>query len=316
MNPSIGSKERVRLRDLKRRIAKSGEVGRSSRAFQVRYGLYVPNFCSVRSPCEYVKLAKEAERTGWDGFFIWDHLVEWNKRVTVFDSFILLSAIAVNTKKIRIGTTVTPLPRLWPWTVARQVATLDHFSNGRMILGVGLGGEESSDYERFGQSGDLKTLAEMVDESLLIINGLWSGKWFSYENGKHYHVGRSLFLPRPVQRPRIPIWVGGMWPRKGAFHRAARWDGTIPLKDPGNLLKPNELQQILRYLKSLRGNLSNFDVAVIGRTSGRNRQANSEKVSRYIDAGMTWWLESLYTERDSLERMLERIRLGPPVMQI
>jgi hypothetical protein len=261
----------------------------------------------------YVELARESEKAGWDGFFIWDHVLAGDKRVPLFDSFTILAAVASNTKRIRIGTTVTPLPRLKPWIVARQTVSLDHLSNGRMTLGVGLGGEESCDYERFGESADPKVLAERLDESLEIISGLWSGKEFSYKKGKYYEVGKpTLFLPTPIQRPRVPIWVGGMWPRKGPFKRAAKWDGTIPLKAPGNLLQPSDLSEIVSYVNNLRKESTNFDVAVIGWTTGKNRAANAEKVSRYAKAGATWWLESLYTQRDSQERMLARIRLGPP----
>jgi Luciferase-like monooxygenase len=277
----------------------------------MRYGLYVPNFGKV-SATTYLELAREAEKAGWDGFFLWDHIVEFNQRVQLFDSFTILAAIAATTKRIRIGTTVTPLPRLKPWVVARQTACIDHLSKGRMTLGAGLGGEESVDYERFDESADPKVLAQKLDESLEIIAGLWTGKEFSYNQGKYFKMGKSLFLPAPIQKPRIPIWVGGMWPRKGPFKRAAKWDGTIPLRAPGKLLEPSDLFEILPFVKDLRKNTSNFDVVVIGWTTGTNRAGNAEKVSRYANAGANWWLESLYTQRDSSERMFARIRLGPP----
>jgi hypothetical protein len=283
------------------------------RASSLHYALYVPNFGRVASARMYVELARESEKAGWDGFFLWDNVVEWDERIPLFDSFTILAAIATNTKRIRIGTTITPPPRLKPWIVARQTVSLDHLSNGRMTLGVGLGGEESCDYERFGESADPKVLAEKLDESLEIITGLWSGKEFSYKQGKHYEIGKStVFLPPPVQKPRIPIWVGGMWPHKGPFRRATKWDGMIPLKAPGNLLQPSDLSDILSYVNKSRDESMNFDVAIIGWTTGKNRTANVEKVSHYAKAGATWWLESLYTQRHSPERMLARIRLGPP----
>lgn len=135
-------------------------------ANRLRYGLYVPNFGKSSSPQTYAGLAREAEESGWDGFFIWDHILEWDKQVPIFDAFTTLAAIAVSTRRIRIGTTVTPLPRLKPWIVAKQMATLDRLSEGRMVLGVGLGGVESTDYERFGEVADSRVLAEKVDESL------------------------------------------------------------------------------------------------------------------------------------------------------
>ena len=279
----------------------------------LRYGLYVPNFGRSSEPSVLAEMALEAERSAWDGFFIWDHIVEWDRRVPICDSFTALAAIAVKTKRIRIGTTVTPLPRLKPWIVARQTATLDRLSGGRPTLAVGLGGEESTDYARFGEIADNKILAEKLDESLEIVTGLWTGKPFSY-SGKHYQIRTSIFLPRPKQKPRIPIWVGGFWPRKGPFRRAARWEGVIPLKLPIKLPRPEDLRDILDYIRANRATQEHFDAAIIGWTSGVNRKRNAEKVTRFADAGMTWWLESLYTKRDRPEGMRKRIRLGPPTV--
>ena len=277
------------------------------------YGLYVPNFGRSAEPAVLSEMALEAERSGWDGFFLWDHLVEWDHRVPLYDSFTILAAIAVKTKRIRIGTTVTPLPRMKPWTVARQTASLDHLSNGRLVLGVGLGGKESCDYGRFGEADDNRVLAEKLDESLDIITGLWTGKQFSY-TGKHYQLESSVFIPPPKQKPRIPIWVAGLWPRKAPFRRAAKWDGVIPLKYPGRLMKPEDLSKVVEYMRSIRIDNESFDVASIGWTTGVNRQRNAEKVSSFAEAGMTWWLESLYTKRDSPKGMRKRIRLGPPTV--
>ena len=180
-----------------------------------------------------------------------------------------------------------------------------------MILGVGLGAKESCDYARFGEAPNDKILAEKLDESLAIITGLWTGKPFSYA-GTHYRVGKSVFLPTPIQKPRIPIWVAGSWPRKAPFNRAAKWDGMIPLKYPGDLMKPEDLSEAVEYVKTMRGNNAPFDVANIGWTTGINRKKDAEKVSPYGEAGMSWWLESLYTKQDSPEKMRKRIRLGPP----
>jgi len=282
-----------------------------ARRHRLRYGLYVPNFGKSADPNVSSGMALEAEKCGWDGFFLWDHLVEWNQRVPIYDSFTTLAAIATKTNRIRIGTTVTPLPRSKPWSVARQMASLDRLSNGRMILGVGLGAKESCDYSRFGEVDDNQILAQKLDESLDIITGLWNGKPFSY-SGKHYQLGSSVFLPTPVQRPRIPIWVAGFWPRKAPFRRAGKWDGVIPLRHPGNFMTPQDLTQAVRYLESIRSNKGFFDVANIGWTTGINRKKNAEKVNSYTEAGMSWWLESLYTKRDSPEKMRKRIRLGPP----
>ena len=278
---------------------------------KLRYGLILPDFGKALHPTDLVDLAGEAEDYGWDGFFLWDHMVEWNSRTPVYDAFTCLAAIATNTKHIRIGTAVTPIPLLKPWIIARQTITLDHLSNGRLILGVGLGTKESCDYERFGEPGDNKTLAEKLDESLVIIKGLWSGKPFRY-SGKHYLLKDPIFLPHSIQKPRIPIWVAGYWPRKGPLRRAAKWDGVIPLRFPGNLLELDELRTLVEYIKKLRENADNFAVAIIGSTQNPR---NVEKVERFASAGMTWWFENLYAKKDSLNSMRKRIRLGPPQLK-
>ncbi len=278
----------------------------------MKYGLYVPNFGRSSDPRTIAELALEAEKSGWDGFFLWDHILEWDQRIPISDSFTALAAMAAKTKRIRIGTTVTPLPSRPPWVVARQTATLDHLSNGRLILGVGLGGPESTDYERFGQVANNKVLAEKLDEALDIITGFWTGKGFSYD-GKHYQVTKkTVFLPPPKQKPRIPIWVAGFWPRKGPFRRAARWDGVIPLRLPVRLPHPEDLREIIDYVKIHRTDIRRFDIVNIGWTLGTNRKRDREKIARYAAAGVTWWLESLYTKRDSPSAMRKRIRSGPP----
>lgn len=282
-----------------------------SRRNELHYGLYIPNFGKSSDPRMLADLAYDAEKSGWDGFFLWDHIVERDRRVPITDSFTALAAIAVKTRHIRIGTAVTPLPRLRPWTVARQTSSLDHLSDGRLILGVGLGGERSAGYGMFGELVDDKVLAEKLDEELDIITGLWTGKPFSYR-GRHYRIEKTVFLPTPKQRPRIPIWVGGFWPREGPFKRAAKWDGVIPLILPVRLPQPEDLRNILAYIRKHRTSATPFDLVKIGWTSGLNRKRDSEKITPFVKAGMTWWLEGMYTESDSPGRMRRRIRMGPP----
>ena len=152
----------------------------------------MPNFGKASHPETLAELAGKAEKCGWDGFFLWNHIVEWDKQLPIYDSFTSLAAIALKTNQIQLGTTVTPLPRFKPWEVARQTVSLDHLSQGRLTLGVGLGARESCDYERFGESADNKILAEKLDESLRIIAGLWTGRPFSYQ-GRHYRVQKTTF---------------------------------------------------------------------------------------------------------------------------
>jgi len=229
------------------------------------------------------------------------------KPFPMVDSFTALAAIAANTKRIHIGTAVTPLARRRPWVLARQSASLDHLSGGRLILGVGLGNPPDAEFERFGESSDSKIRAEKLDEGLDILVGLWSGKAFSYQ-GRHYQIQETVFLPPPKQLPRIPIWVGGFWPNKSPFLRAARWDGVIPAK-MGSSVTPKDLRDILAIIKNQRTSKAPFDAAIIHRGT---KTSNAKKIQPYVEAGLTWWLESMYRWCNSPRDMRAHIRKGPP----
>jgi alkanesulfonate monooxygenase SsuD/methylene tetrahydromethanopterin reductase-like flavin-dependent oxidoreductase (luciferase family) len=278
---------------------------------EIRYGLYVPNFGRACSPQALVQFAAEAEDHGWDGFFLWDSICGEDRRLPTVDAFTTLAAMASNTKRIRLGTTVTALARLRPWRVARETATIDHLSNGRLTLGVGLGFPPNQEFERFGENPNDKVRAAKLDEALDILVGLWSGRPFAYR-GKQFTVKRTQFYPPSRQRPRIPIWVGGFWPRKQPFKRAAKWDGAIPLILPMKLPQAKDLHKILNYIRRYRTSKMPFDIVKIGWTSGALRKKDVEKMALLEEAGMTWWLESLYGMTNYPEKMLRRIRAGPP----
>ena len=194
----------------------------------VRFGIDVPNFGEFSNPQTLGELAYEAEHSGWDGFFIWDHIA-LEMREPMCDPWIALTAVAMRTRRINIGPMVTPIPRRRPWKLARETVSLDHLSNGRLILGVGLGNPPDTEYERFGEDGDAIVRAQKLDEGLDVLAGLWSGEQFSYL-GTHYQVTETVFLPRPVQSPRIPVWVASMSRNKRPLRRAARWDGVYPIR--------------------------------------------------------------------------------------
>ena len=144
-----------------------------------------------------------------------------------------------------------------------------------------------------------------------ILAGLWSGKPFEH-HGQAYHVNNITFTPPSLQQPRIPVWVGGWWPAKAPFRRAARWDGVIPLKQSGdNLLTPEEVVELLDFIRAQRTSPDPFDVAIIQWTDPAHPREASEKVRNYARAGATWWLESLYMQQDSIEGLRKRIRVGP-----
>lgn len=277
----------------------------------MHYGIYVPNFGDETTVRTLATLAHEAEQAGWDGFFIWDHILyRTSQPLPMVDPWIALTAMAMTTERIRIGTTVTPIPRRHPWKLARETVSLDHLSGGRLILGVGLGDPPEAEFAHFGEEADNRIRAAKLDEGLDVLVGLWSGKAFRYQ-GKHYQVQKTVFLPPALQVPRIPIWVAGFWPNKAPFRRAARWDGVIPLKH-GGPLKPNDVRDMLAYINEHRSSTTAFDFVKISSTPGDDTMKGAKMVTPYGEVGVTWWLESLYAHRNSFEEMRLRIRQGPP----
>jgi alkanesulfonate monooxygenase SsuD/methylene tetrahydromethanopterin reductase-like flavin-dependent oxidoreductase (luciferase family) len=195
----------------------------------VRCALYIPLFDELANPALVARLCAEAEETGWHAVFVWDHL-RWHEPVVdVADTQITLAAIASATERIRLGPMVTPLARRRPVKVARETATLDRLSNGRLTLGVGLGSDRfGSDYSITGEKLDERKRARMLDEALEILQAAWSGKLVKHR-GEHYTVDSMRFLPRPVQRPGVPIWVAGFYGKPRPLRRAARSQGFFPV---------------------------------------------------------------------------------------
>src|SRR5258707_9562804 len=197
----------------------------------MQHGLELPNMCPGGNVQVLAQLACLAEEAGWDGVFLEDYIIHHAATdAPTFDPWVVLTAIALRTERVRLGTTITPLSRRRPWKLAREAVTLDHLSNGRLTLAVGLGaaGDDAGFY-KVGEATDIKIRAQLLDESLEILTGLWSGQPFSYD-GEHYHVQTMTLLPPPVQSPRIPIWVVGAWPRMKSMRRVLRYDGLLPTK--------------------------------------------------------------------------------------
>ena len=169
-----------------------------------------------------------------------DHVVEQKDlRREIADPWILLTAAALATHGIRLGTAITPVARRQPSKLAREVATLDRLTGGRMVLGAGLGAPVDDEYASFGDTTDTRVLAERLDEGLHALDLLWSGEPVTYR-GNQITINDVVFLPAPVQRPRVPIWVGGFWPNKAPMRRAARWDGAIPTMAGMDAARPPE----------------------------------------------------------------------------
>src|SRR5215469_13561642 len=229
----------------------------------MRFGLTFPNVGAYGDARRLAELADLAEEAGWDGFFVWDTLHYQADENAVCDPWIALAAVAMRTQRIKIGTMVAAPTRRRPWKMARETTTLDHLSLGRLIFGVGAGDGSDRGFSDFGEERDVKKRARLLDESLEILQGLWSGQPFSYD-GEHYHIKEIAFLPSPVQTPRIPIWIGGMWPRKGPMERAARYDGVnaFTKHDDGTFgdLTPAEIHQLKRFMDEHHTASTPFDI--------------------------------------------------------
>ena len=276
----------------------------------MRYGFIVDGW-DVRTIGE---LTEEAEAAGWDGLFISDALAIGTEEFPAFDFFdpwVALAVMATRSERIRIGTIITPVPRRRPWKLAREALTVDHLSNGRLILGVGLGAaEHDGGFFKVGESMDLKVRAQKLDEGLAILEGLWTGKPFSF-TGEHYTIKDLSMLPSPVQTPRIPIWVVGVWQKQKSMDRVLKWDGIIPQKYKSmDRLTPAEVKKLKEFVEERRPNSGPFDIIAGGQTPGGNRKQAVKTVAPFAKAGATWWLESLYTS--SSDKLRKRIKQGPP----
>jgi alkanesulfonate monooxygenase SsuD/methylene tetrahydromethanopterin reductase-like flavin-dependent oxidoreductase (luciferase family) len=269
----------------------------------VRSGLFVPLFGELADPVVVARLAAEAEAAGWGGFFLWDQL-RWRPPVTdVADPWITLAAIASATTSIRLGPLVTPLARRRPAKLARETATLDRLSNGRLTLGVGLGSDHfAAEFSITGEELDDRRRARMLDESLEILHAAWSGEPVHHD-GEHYTVAGMRFLPRPVQRPGVPIGVAGFPGNRKPLRRAARYQGFFP----ANLQDPDELAEVVAAVSELREQAGAdvtepYDIVTAGEPG--------QDPTPYAAAGATWWLVEFPPDTVTVDMVRGVIRDG------
>jgi alkanesulfonate monooxygenase SsuD/methylene tetrahydromethanopterin reductase-like flavin-dependent oxidoreductase (luciferase family) len=279
-----------------------------------RYAIGAPNVGMFGDPWLLLDLAVAAEDSGWDGFFVWDHLLWREPHGHVADPTVVISAIAARTERIRIGVMVSPLARRRPAKVARETVTLDHLTGGRLIFGAGLG-SLPAEFSAFGEAAGQRQRAARLDESLRLLDMLWRGQRVTF-HGEYVTADSVTMLPRPVQEPRIPVWCGGRWPHRAPFRRAARWDGMMPTHTGyglGETMPPGELRAAVEYTLAHRTAAGPFDVALEGHTDGAAADRGGGHVSRYVPVGLTWWIEALGWWRGSPADALTRVRQGPPL---
>ena len=263
----------------------------------MRFAISTPNVGPVR---DLIELARETDAAGWDGLFVWDHLhLDRQRLLDVHDPWVLLGAMAPYGQRLRLGTLVTPVARRRPWVLAKQVVTLDHLTDGRAVLGVGLGYPAHEEFGAFGDPVDDRERAALLDESLDVITALWTG------DEVHHHSERfridAQFHPVPVQEPRPPIWVAGMWPNKRPLERASQWDGVCPVSSDGEPLTPDVIAKVVAFI----GSRPRFDVVAWAR--------DDIPVQEFADAGATWLVQSALPGDGYLDALRGLARQGPPI---
>ncbi len=243
-----------------------------------------------------------------NSLFIWDGFLGVNP-------WVILSAVAMRTTRLRFGVMLTAVSIRRPWQLASETATLDRLSDGRLILCLGLGAADDLGFARVGEQTERRIRAELLDESIDILKGLWTGQPFSY-TGKHYRLDHVTLSITPIQSPHIPIWVVGAWPRRKSMQRVLRYDGLIPAKmtDIGasTEVTPDELREITQYLREANTNSQAYDVVIEGETVEGGEQALP---ARYAHAGATWWLECVAAsayKKGGLAGVRAHIAAGPP----
>ncbi len=277
----------------------------------VSYAVGLPNVGEFGDPRVLAELAVAAEEHGWDGVFLWDHVLYHDPSWPVANPTVALAAVAARTSQVRLGPLMTALPRRRVQVVAREVASLDLLSGGRTVFGAGPGSMDA-EYAAFGEAASLRERGERLDESLMVLAELWSGREVRF-HGRHVLVDGVRMLPTPVQQPRIPIWCAGRWPVTAGFRRAARWDGVMPTHTDygmGATMPPEVLSTILAAIAAERGGLADFDVALEGRTTPAE---GARVVTTYAEVGLTWWVEAMGWWRGGVAEARSRIAAGPPL---
>ncbi len=272
----------------------------------MRPALFIPIFGELADPRAVAQVAATAEAAGWQGVFVWDHMAYRPPVTDIGDPWIALAAIAMATESMRIGPMVTPPARRRPHMLARETASLDVLSDGRLVLGVGLGGRGRGDPEgdpgdelaATGEERDPRQRAAMLDEALVVLDALWSGEAVHHA-GEHYTIDGSSFRPRPLQRPRPPVWVAGRYPFKAPLRRALRWDGWFPI----GLERPDQLAEMLASV-GVDALPAGFDVAV-GDDDGVDP-------APWAAAGVTWWLTGFSPFTLTLDEVAAVAAAGPP----
>lgn len=276
----------------------------------MKHGIFLPPFDELAEPRRVARLAADAEQAGWDGFYLWDHMLA-EPGMAVAEAWTTLAAIAMTTQRVRIGAMVTPLARRRPWVLARQIATLDRLCGGRLDVGIGLGDDGWREFSAFGDEASPRTRGELLDESLEIIQDLLSGNEVA-RAGRHFSIDTAPVLPVPVQDP-VPFWAAVRWPNRRPLARAARLQGCFPIFAGSGQLPPPpgaaDLAELRAELAGL-GAPRSLDVAVRVSLHQLADAARPEAAAALAEAGVTWLLEAFAPGQDAAE-IEAYVRSGP-----
>lgn len=245
-----------------------------------------------------------AEAAGWDGIFLWDHLLYAGGVTKILDPYISLAAIATGTSSIQLGAMVTPLNRRRPQVVARQAVTLDLLSNGRLILGFGIGDDgESGELSKFGETTDARERGAMLSEGLEVLTGLLSGKRVTHD-GTYYRADDVTFEPTAAREGGIPIWLAARWPNPAPIRRAARYGGVFVIQ----ISDPKDVADLRQRLTDEGTDVEHFDI-VISRFIG-------DDPSPWAKAGADWFLSWIGPYNMNFDEVHEMIIEGPRAVSI
>ena len=277
----------------------------------MKHGIFLPPFGELADPGRVARLAADAEQAGWDGFYLWDHMLA-EPGMAVAEAWTTLAAIAMATGRIRMGAMVTPLARRRPWVLARQIATLDQLSGGRLVAGIGLGDDGWREFSAFGEETAPRVRGELLDESLEILQEFLTGNGLLHA-GRHYAIDSPPLLPVPVQDP-VPFWAAVRWPNRKPLARAARLQGCFPIfADSGARPAPPAADEVIQLRAELTGlgAARSLDIAVRCALHRLPAAARPEAVTTLAEAGVTWLLEAFAPGQDAAA-VEEYVRGGPP----
>ena len=291
----------------------------------MKHAVYLPTFYDFSDPEKMLEIAVAADQSGWDGVFLWDHLaLNDDGSLEILDATVMLGAIAQATTTVGLGAMITPLARRRPWKLAKELATLNRLSGGRVTLGVGLGEPAHFEFSALGENP--RQRASRLDEGLEVLRPLLKGARVSY-TGRYYNLNKVQFAP-PASGPGkdLPVWVATCLPATAGLTRAARYEGVFPIKVPASLkegasseidwsqwwMTAAELGESLEVVKAHRGSLDGFDVVASGRVAHDDSDRSQSHIDEFRAVGASWWFEWIDETPGTFEASLAAVRRGPP----